>query len=233
MTTAKSSPKRPPGKQAPASAPPVVEKSRTMQVPLKPGESHDRAVAGVVARGMVTNASTLIRFEEHEHDGLSLIEMTRELEAQGAAVNRGDLSSLEQTLTAQALSLNAIFGELARIAKCNIYSVPDVVERYLRLALKAQSQSRATVETLAAIKNPPVVFARQANINNGGQQQVNNGQAPVSPASARPGETVSRPNELLEDRTHGSPQLDTRATAAAGQGNQAMEPVGALNRATK
>ena len=79
-----------------------------------------------------------------------------------------------------------------------------------------------------------MVFARHANINNGGQQQVNNGSAPAStPASAHPGETASRPNELLEDRTHGSPQLDTRATAAAGQGNQAMEPVGALNRATK
>jgi hypothetical protein len=44
----------------------------------------------------------------------------------------------------------------------------------MRLALKAQSQSRATVETLAAIKNPPVVYARQANFA-AGHQQVNNG----------------------------------------------------------
>ena len=36
-------------------------------------------------------------------------------------------------------------------------------ETYMRLALKAQSQCRATLETLANIKNPPTVFARQAN----------------------------------------------------------------------
>jgi hypothetical protein len=59
-----------------------------------------------------------------------------------------------------------------------------------------------TLETLATIKNPPVVYARQANINNGGQQQVNNGTPlqQVSPgiprASDHPGETESMQNEL-------------------------------------
>jgi len=60
----------------------------------------------------------------------------------------------------------------------------SAMETYLRLALKAQAQSRATLETLAAIKNPPVVFARQANINHGGQQQVNNGTAPAGERAA-------------------------------------------------
>ena len=49
----------------------------------------------------------------------------------------------------------------------------DQVDRYMRLALKAQGQCRATLETLATIKNPLVVFARQANIAQG-PQQVNN-----------------------------------------------------------
>jgi hypothetical protein len=43
----------------------------------------------------------------------------------------------------------------------------------MRLALKAQSQCRATLEALANIKNPPVVIARQANFA-AGPQQVNN-----------------------------------------------------------
>jgi len=51
-----------------------------------------------------------------------------------------------------------------------------VAEPYLRLALKAQSQSRASIESLAQIKNPPVVYARQAYLANG-PQQVNNGVA--------------------------------------------------------
>ena len=37
----------------------------------------------------------------------------------------------------------------------------------MKLALKAQNQCRMTLETLAAIKNPPVIYARQANFANG------------------------------------------------------------------
>lgn len=49
----------------------------------------------------------------------------------------------------------------------------DQIDRFTRLALKAQGQCRATVETLAVIKNPPTVFARQANIAHGPQQANN------------------------------------------------------------
>ena len=44
---------------------------------------------------------------------------------------------------------------------------------YLRVALKAQAQCRATLETLAEMKQPPTLLARQANIAHG-PQQVNN-----------------------------------------------------------
>jgi hypothetical protein len=212
---------------SPSSAPTTVDKSRSIKVSLKPGESEDRAVASLVARGLVTNASTVIRFASHEHEGLSLMDMTVELRAQGEAVNGGDLLALEQTLTAQALSLNAIFGELARIAHCNLFTVPDVAERYLRLALKAQSQSRATVETLGALKNPPVVFARQANINNGGQQQVNNGVSTSAPVP-RTRETKTAKSKLLEAQD--VKRMDTGAQGATGGANPSMEAVGAVHR---
>jgi hypothetical protein len=45
------------------------------------------------------------------------------------------------------------------------------LEAFFGMGLKAQNQCRMT---LATIKNPPVVYAPQANIRNGGQQQVNN-----------------------------------------------------------
>ncbi len=233
MTTASSKPK-PTRKASDAPAPAaepaaaVVSKSRRLEVFRKPDETEDRAVAGMVGRGLVTNASTVLRFEQHEHGDLSLMDMARELRDQGQAVNRGDLSALERLLTAQALSLNAIFGELARIAQCNIYKVPEVADRYLRLALKAQSQSRATVETLATIKNPPV-FARQMNVAHG-PQQVNNGVALTStPASTYPGETAFGQTELLEGLTHGRTQLDTRATATAGRAHQDLAAVETVN----
>ncbi len=53
----------------------------------------------------------------------------------------------------------------------------DATDRYMRLALKAQAQCRATLETLAKIKNPPTLFAQQANIAHG-PQQVNNNPPP-------------------------------------------------------
>ena len=97
----------------------------------------------------------------------------------------------------------------------------------MRLALKAQSQSRSTFETLAAIKNPTMVFAQQANIAHG-PQQVNNGTAP--PISRTP-ETQSTPNEL----SGGSHELlaDARASQATGGANPCLEPVEALHRPAK
>lgn len=212
----------------------VTPKSRRLEIPTRPGTIEDELLADLITEGDATSASTAMRFVQVEHGEVSLTHMVASLRKSGDAVNRGDLTGAERMLNSQAVALNAIFADLARRASLNMAEYIGAAETYLRLALKAQSQCRATLETLAAIKNPPVVFARQANINNGGQQQVNNGPALTStPASAHPGETVSRPNELIEDRTHGSPQVDTGAAAAAGRTNQGLEPVGALDRPPK
>jgi hypothetical protein len=64
-------------------------------------------------------------------------------------------------------------------------------EIFMRVALKAQSQCRATLETLAAIKNPPLVYAKQANVTTG-PQQINNG-------TMRTGEKQIQPNKLLKE----------------------------------
>lgn len=222
-------------------APPTpAPKSRHLQIIGQPGVTEDRLIANLVAEGEATNASTALRFVHADHGELSLTDMVKALHTHGEAINRGDLSAAERMLNSQAVALNAIFGELARRAALNMGTHLGATESYMRLALKAQSQSRATVETLATIKNPPVVFARQANINNGGQQQVNNG-APAAlaansaqaRASAHPGEIASGPNELLEDMTHGRTQLDTRATPATGRTNPGLEPVGTRNRPAK
>jgi hypothetical protein len=215
-------------------APPVVDKSRSLQMESEPGKTQDRMLSDLLAQGLVSNASAAAMFHKSEYSDVSLTDLLASLKDCGGAVNRGDFSAAERMLTAQAVALNAIFGELARRAAVNMGTYVSTTEAYLRLALKAQSQSRATVETLAAIKNPPVVFARQANIAHG-PQQVNNGPAPpkaeqYAPGSARPGETVTPPTELLEGRTHGSTQLDTRATPATSRSHPALEPVGALDR---
>ncbi len=103
------------------------------------------------------------------------------------AIKGGDLGSVERMLYAQATTLNGAFIDLAHRSCLNMRDYLPAAETFMRLALKAQSQCRATLETLATIKNPPVVYARQANFA-AGPQQVNNGVA------ARTGESDPAPN---------------------------------------
>lgn len=148
------------------------------------------------------------------------------------AVHAGDMKQPESMLIAQATALQSIFVNLSRRALNQEYQ--SHLESFLRMALKAQNQCRMTLETLATLKNPPVVFARQANINNGGQQQVNNGPASRPPAEAahqpRAQEATPMQNKLLEE-SHGQ-WLDTGTQGQAGRADQAMEAMEAVHRAT-
>jgi len=115
-----------------------------------------------------------------DNDGPELMALIAELGKQVAAVNGGDMRRAEAMLIAQAHTLDAIFGNLAR--RAIVQEGLTQYEVHMRLALKAQSQCRATLESLAIMKNPrPVAFVQQANISNG-PQQVNNGSA-AQPAS--------------------------------------------------
>lgn len=141
----------------------------------------------------------------------------------------GDMKRAEAMLFGQAHALQSIFVTLARRAASNMGEYLSATETYLRLALKAQGQCRATLETLATIKNPPVVFARQANINNGGQQQVNNGAAPsAGQTPAHVANATPAPSGLLEQQ-HGQ-WLDSGAPSAAGRADPHLAPVGEVNR---
>ena len=142
------------------------------------------------------------------HGQLDYVTLEDALTAQCRRVHGGDLKRAESILTAQAHSLDAIFANLARRAALNMGEYIGAAETYLKLALRAQSQCRATLETLAAIKSPPVVFAKQANIAHG-HQQVNNSTG----EPARVEEIKKPPTELLE-HDHGQRQ-DTRTARTA------------------
>ena len=214
---------------APTAGP--VDKTRQLQITAKKGTTVDRALADVVAQGIAMNADTAIAFVRHSYGDVALTDLVASLKAEGEAVNRGDLSNAERMLNAQALTLNTIFNEMARRAALNMGEHLAATETYMRLALKAQSQSRATVETLAAIKNPPVVFAKQMNVANG-PQQVNNGTAaPGKPESSRTEEKPFQQNELLGALTDERTQVDTRTAPATGRKNPELVPVEAINRA--
>ncbi len=140
----------------------------------------------------------------------------------------GDMRRAEAMLYGQATALQAIFTNLARRANSQEYL--KHLETYLRLALKAQSQCRATLETLATIKAGPAIFARQANIAHG-PQQVNNGVSGPERAGARAGETESAKTELLG--ASDGERLDIGTASAAGRSDPALETVGEIDGAAQ
>jgi hypothetical protein len=77
------------------------------------------------------------------------------LHAKVKAADRNDLHDVDALLMAQAVALNSMFAGLIQLGRKNLSKHFDGAERLMRLGLKAQSQSRAALETLAAIKSPP------------------------------------------------------------------------------
>ena len=149
---------------------------------------------------------------------LDVPSLTDELRDQAAAVNRGDLSQAEAMLMNQATSLQSLFARLAaRGMGCE--QAPGF-EANMRMALRAQNQCRATLETLAAIKNPPAVFAKQVNQTTG-PQQINNG---VALQASRAWENENQQNKLLE--ADNGEWMDTGTACAASATNTAMATLG-------
>lgn len=158
------------------------------------------------------------------HGDVDIAELYEQIADQCRSAHDGNLKRAESMLTAQAHSLDAIFTNLARRASLNLGEYIGAAETYLKLALKAQSQCRATLETLAAIKNQPVVFAKQANIAHG-PQQVNN---TLSASITRAGESEKPQTELLEQQ-HGQ-RLDTGTAGAASGSYQTVATLEAIHR---
>jgi hypothetical protein len=215
--------KKPPKSAANVSAPPqkaVAPKSRRLDIVATNEAEADRKIAeGILMHTPL--ALTAVDFGKGYAGEISLMDTLAVLREKSAAINAGDLKDAEALLMSQALALNTVFGELARRAALNMGEYLEAADKYMRLALKAQGQCRATLETLATIKNPPVVFAKQANIAHG-PQQVNNG----TPLPARTENATIAPNELLE--AHAVTRLDTGATEAAGGSNPPLAPMATI-----
>ena len=143
------------------------------------------------------------------------------LREQTEAIKSGDLSNAEAMLMNQATALQSLFSRLAERGMA-AETVPSF-ESNMKLALKAQSQCRATLEAISSMKNPPTVFAKQANVTTG-PQQVNNGPPMSSPLENQkpPNELSGEIDELLEN---------TRTQKETCGDDPQMEAVGEINRA--
>ena len=156
---------------------PKTEKPARASIPVSGGETNEveRLDLASLATAPDFAAFRVIRAAEQnsgiwqEIDTLTLVTHLRE---QATNVNLGDLTRAEAMLMNQATALQSVFARLVERAMASEMATP--FEANMRMALRAQSQCRTTLETLATIKNPPVVFARQANVTTG-PQQINNG----------------------------------------------------------
>jgi len=189
----------------------AVKKKSTTKAVIKP--KTDEEMAKLLTSPTVQAALTIKQWQGSE---VGINAYVEELSTQIDKVNAGDMKRPEAMLLMQAYSLDGLFNNLAR--KAQIQSHMPHYESFLRLALKAQGQCRSTLETLSAIKNPPVIFAKQANISNG-HQQINNG----TPATHTE-EIINQKNELLEAQ-HGGTTLDSRTTGATIGKDKAMATV--------
>lgn len=140
-------------------------------------------------------------------------------------VSGGDMSRVEYMLIDQAHALQTIFMNFSRRALNQEYQ--SNLEAFFKMALKAQNQCRMTLETLATIKNPPIVYAKQANVTTG-PQQVNNGIPANSPTVTHAGEIRNQSNELLEVQ-HGK-RLDTGTPSTAKGTDKAMATLDEIDR---
>ncbi|HDS1666802.1 hypothetical protein [Stenotrophomonas maltophilia] len=208
-----------------------------LKITRRPGQSDEELHAEQLAEGVNSNAFLALLFDQHSGfaKGSEIGELVGATQQAVERAKRGGTEQADSLLTSQAIALNAVFLEMGRRAALNMGSHLRATETYMRLALKAQSQCRTILETLAEIKNPrAVAFVKQANIA-GGHQQVNN-IAPESPGpvpeEAGRAESKRRPNELLEEISDAQ-WLDPGAAPAAGAGNPELATVGAGDRPAK
>lgn len=208
---------------APSTRPATVHPSTSK------GESDRRTESQSLAKLATTSAMSAGTLQRYSGlgDAVDLRDLVTEMKKAGDEVVAGDLGRIERMLANQAITLDAIFNNMA----LRSFRQEDLkgIEVLMRLALKAQSQARATAEALALLKNP-MPYIKQANMTSG-PQQVNNsyGTAPsVSGVLSGAESFQCAPNKLLEG-DHGK-RLDIGAPAAAGRADQALAAVGAVHR---
>jgi len=90
----------------------------------------------------------------------------------GQKAAKGDLTFVSHLLAAQAMTLDNMFTEMTRRMALNMGDYLGATETYARLAMKAQAQSRATLEALTKLHQPREQTVRHVHVNEGGQAVI-------------------------------------------------------------
>ena len=204
----------------------TTKKQNTKSEMTKQDQPKQSGQAKMLNAASVMSAVTSEAFSKGMFPEIDLSELVDELKNKIEKVQSGDMAAMEAMLVGQAHALQTIFTSLARRAANQEYL--KQYGMYMSLALKAQSQSRSTIQALTELKYPKqVAFVKQANISHG-HQQVNNG-SNTADAHAHAKENTNQPNELLEVN-NGREKMDIGTTKTAIGTNKAMATVEAQHR---
>jgi hypothetical protein len=215
----------------PQDKPPAAPGDGALRIGAAPGETAEEVAARIALHPAIQNAFIAKVFAEGKvpEQGNKItgpLDMNACAESMVQKIETLDgktpMRVGEQMLLAQAEALQAVFYEMMRRAALNMGQYIEPTEIYMRLGLKAQSQCRATIETLGELKNPRPIYLNPKQVNNvAGNQQVNSSEGPQqvnngTPASA---DAASPANALaLENKAPGETLkaiLATRETVKA------------------
>lgn len=156
----------------------VDEKDNALLVEQHPDETAGAAYARTflspnVRHGLVS-VSFASKFVGSKDDipTPALMDCARYVKEQGDKAASGDLDTISRMLAAQALTLDTMFAEYARRASCNMGEYIGAADTYTRMALKSQSNCRATLQVLADLHRPREQIVKHINVNEGGQAVV-------------------------------------------------------------
>jgi hypothetical protein len=204
-----------------------MAKTKKVQVYQRDGETDEQALARTFIDPALTAALLMIRFPPGGFD-LEIGATATAINMAVAQVKAGDLSDVEAMLVSQSKALQAMFIWLAK--KATEQTNLTAYQSFMQMALKAQSNSRSTLQTLLDLKFPrTTAFVKQQNIANG-PQQVNNG-TQTGAAENHTQETETEQSKLLEDTRHERKALDFGAAATTGGTDKELATVGKVHRA--
>lgn len=149
--------------------------NNALVVEQSPEETGAQAMARKLVQSPFKNAVATSGFISKMIGGVELPGVTdyaNELQKVSSKAANGDLTIISKMLTSQAIVLDSMFAELARRAAMNAGDYIGPTEKYGRLALKAQSNCRATLEALAKLHQPREQTVRHVHVNEGGQAVV-------------------------------------------------------------
>lgn len=146
----------------------------SLKVEREDGKSDSRLLTEVAMRPMIRNGFLVGNLGGKHFGGEQPnLNDTADIMAEACKkVRANDLSDQRDILTSQAMTLDAIFTVMVMRSENNLKDYFDASQRFMRMALKAQSQCRTTIEALDRLARGGEQVIKHVHVDNRGGQAV-------------------------------------------------------------